>query len=70
MSLNTPSTQSGRWKRKFSDACADATGLRFCTSCWQVRPHTNVKIYRGVQRGARAICDECLARRIPGKKVK
>lgn len=70
MSLNTPTTASGVWKRKLSNACADATGMRFCSSCWSLKPHTTVQVRKGVQRGGRNICDECNALRIPGRKVK
>lgn len=41
-----PETQSGRWKRRFSDNMADLTGRRFCTSCRGTKPVEEFKLIR------------------------
>lgn len=67
--LSVPRTPAGILKRKLSDACAEITGVRFCSACWKPKPYTKVKVRKGMQRGGRNICDDCQALRTPGRKV-
>lgn len=68
MTIGTPLTQSGRWKRKKMDELKAITGTAYCTSCQALCPKENVKIYRTRGGINRPRCDACQARRVAHMK--
>ena len=62
--LTYPTTAAGRYKRRQTDLLESISGLKYCTSCNQLKPVAQVKVYRSTNgRGAVPRCNDCMERR-------
>lgn len=62
--LAYPTSPGGIYKRKLTDQLEAISGLKYCTSCNQLRPVAQVKVYRSTNgRGSVPRCNDCMERR-------